>query len=96
LRRFDHVQLNALANVTRTDERLPTMDFPITHAFVHGVISSLRDAASLRTAADFAGKIIGTLKGSISHTNALAHAGWGATLTPSNPPSAHAATARGE
>lgn len=97
LRRFNAGQLDALANVVRTDERLLTMDFSITHAFVHGVVYSRRDAAPLRTTADFAGKTIGTLKGSISHTNALTHAGWGATIRPyDSPQAALAATARGE
>ena len=97
LRRFNAGELDALANVARTDERLLTMDFSITHAFVHGVIYFRPNGPPLRTTADFAGKTIGTLKGSISYTNALAHAGWGATIRPFDTPQAALdATARGD
>lgn len=97
LRRFNAGELDALANVARTDERLQTMDFSITHAFVHGVIYYRSDRAPLRHTADFAGKIIGTLQGSISSANALKHAGWGATIRPfESPQAALDATARGE
>jgi two-component system cell cycle sensor histidine kinase/response regulator CckA len=97
LRRFNAGELDALANVARTEERLLTMDFSITHAFVHGIIYYRPNRAPLRTTADFNGKIIGTLKGSLAHKNALEHAGWGATIRPfESPQAAIDATVRGE
>ncbi len=97
LRRFNAGQLDALANVARTRARLLTMDFSITHAYVHGIIYYRPDRAPLRTTADFNGKIIGTLKGSLAYNHALEHAGWGATLRPfDSPQAAIDAAARGE
>jgi two-component system cell cycle sensor histidine kinase/response regulator CckA len=86
IKRFEAGELDVLANVARTDERLRTMDFSISHAYVHGVIYFRRDAPSITRTADLAGKKIGTLRGSISYTNALAHGGWGATIVPSTSP----------
>ncbi|MBP6507634.1 MAG: transporter substrate-binding domain-containing protein, partial [Opitutaceae bacterium] len=73
-------RLDALANVTITEERRKSMDFSISHAYVHGLIYFRADRPPLRRTADFAGKIIATLSGSIGYTNALTHGGWGATI----------------
>ena len=79
---FKAGRIDALANVALTDERLRDMDFSIAHAHVHGLVYSRRDRPPIRTTADFAGKKISTLAGSITYTHALEHHGWGATLTP--------------
>ena len=90
-------RLDALANVALTDERLGDMDFSIGHAYVHGLVYSRRDRPPIRTTADFAGKTIGTLSGSISLSNALAHHGWGATILPfASPQAVIDSTQRGE
>ncbi len=97
LRRFDAGELEALASVARTAAHLPTMDFSITHAFVHGVVYRPADRTPIRTTADFTGKVIGTIKDSIAHTHALAHGGWGAILRPYDSAQlAIGATRRGE
>ena len=94
---FDAGRLDALANVAATEERLRHMDFSISHAYVHGLVYNRRDRPPILTTADFAGKTIGTLSGSISLINALAHGGWGATIKPFvSPQAALDATQRGE
>lgn len=77
---FQEGRLDALANVTITPERRATMDFSISHAYVHGLMYYRQGSPALTRTAEFAGKTIGTLKGSIGHMNALAHGGWGATI----------------
>lgn len=97
IRDFREGKIDVLANVARTDERLLEMDFSISHAFVHGLLYNRRDRPPLLTTAAFPGKIIGTLSGSIAHTNALAHQSWGATIVPfANPQDAMDAANRGE
>ncbi len=79
---FEAGRLDALANVTITEERRTYMDFSIAHAYVHGLVYYRKDRPALRRTADFAGKTIATLMGSIGHTNAITHRGWGATIRP--------------
>ena len=88
MRDFQAGRLDVLANVAMTEERLRDMDFSISHAYVHGLVYNRRDRPPILTTADFAGKTIGTLSGSISLSNALAHGGWGATIKPFNSPQA--------
>jgi PAS domain S-box-containing protein len=75
---FQRGRLDALANVTITEGRRATMDFSISHAYVHGLIYFRHGEPALTRTAQFAGKTIGTLAGSIGYTNALTHHGWGA------------------
>jgi two-component system cell cycle sensor histidine kinase/response regulator CckA len=90
-------KIDVLANVAITADRIDRMDFSIGHAHVHGMVYSRRDRPRIRTTADFAGKTIATLQGSIASTNAIAHHGWGAALRPfGNPQEAVDATVRGE
>ena len=97
MRDFRAGRLDALANVAMTDERLRDMDFSISHAYVHGVVYQRSDRPPILTTADFAGKTIGTLSGSISLSNARAHGGWGGTIKPfDSPQAALDATHRGE
>ena len=83
---FNAGRIDVLANVARTEERLRDMDFSISHAHVHGLIYTRPDRPALRTTADFTGKTIAALKGSISLTNAQTHGGWGATIVPVTDP----------
>ncbi len=82
LRDFREGKLDALANVTITEERRRWMDYSISHAYVHGLVYYPEGAARIRKTADFMGKRIGVLKGSLGHINALAHGGWGAEIVP--------------
>lgn len=82
LRGFASGDLDALANVTITQPRRATMDFSISHAYVHGVIYYRHDRPEVTHTSEFSGKTVGTLIGSIAHTNALTHDGWGATIVP--------------
>ena len=96
-RKFQAGQLDALANVARTEERLRDMDFSIAHAYVHAVVYFPRNRPPLRTIADFPGKTVGALNGSLSLSHALTHAGWGATVRAfATPQAALEATRRGE
>lgn len=79
---FQEGKLDALANVTITPERRATMDFSISHAYVHGLIYYRKGHPALTRTSEFAGKTIGTLRGSIGHMNAVTHGGWGATIIP--------------
>lgn len=80
LRDFHAGKIDVLANVVITPERRPVMDFTVGHAKVHGVVYQPRDQPPLRHTADFAGKRIGTLNGTIAHYNAMANRGWGAEI----------------
>ncbi|HRI82577.1 MAG TPA: transporter substrate-binding domain-containing protein [Opitutaceae bacterium] len=77
---FRSGEIDVLANVVITPERRPVMDFTIGHAKVHGVVYQPRNQPPLRRTADFAGKKIGTLNGTIAHHNAMANRGWGAEI----------------
>ncbi len=82
LAEFEAGKLDALANVTITEERRTYMDFSIAHAYVHGLVYFRKGSPPLLRTKDFAGKTIATLKGSIGHLNAVTHRGWGATIRP--------------
>jgi ABC-type amino acid transport substrate-binding protein len=79
-REFEAGRLDALANVTITDERRATMDFSIGHACIHGVAYTRPEAPPISRTAQFAGKTMATLRGSIGHTNAVRHGAWGARM----------------
>ena len=97
LEQFKAGKLDALANVVPTDARRETMDFSISHAFVRGVVYMRRDQPRIRRSADFAGKTIAVLEGTISATYARKNHAWGGTLRPyTNQQEAIDATMRGE
>ena len=73
-------KLDVLGDITITDERRLTMDFSIVHATPRGVVYCRPNEPPLQQLADFRGKKIGTLSGTIAHINAVAHPEWGATI----------------
>lgn len=96
-REFHAGQIDVLANVALTAERADEMDFSISHASVHGIVFSRRDRPPILRTADFAGKTIAALSGSIAYANAQAHPEWGAKIEAiTDPQAAMDATARGE
>lgn len=82
LKQFKAGELDALANVTITQDRREWMDYSISHAYVHGLVYFPKGNPPIRLTKDFAGKTIGALEGSIGYTNAIAHNGWGAKIVP--------------
>jgi len=80
LQEFHAGRLDALANVTTNEEREETMDFSISHASLHAVTYTRPGDPPLRRTAEFAGRRMATLKGTITHFKALQHQGWGAEV----------------
>ncbi len=80
LRDFQAGKLDALANVNITDERRATMDFSISHAYLHGIVYLRRDHAPIVKTADFIGLKLAVLEGSVTFYTAQEHQGWGATI----------------
>ena len=94
---FKEGRLDALSNVTKTDSEYRNGNFTIAHASIHGVTYSHRDKPRLRRVADFRGKRIGAVPGTVAYANALLHPEWGAQIV--SYPSVQSllqATARGE
>lgn len=97
LRQFDAGEIDILGNVVRTEARLDAMAFSTAHARVRGVIYTRPNQPALSRTADFAGRTIGTLAGSVAYVNAQKHEGWGARIVPFNDwQDAFDATAAGE
>jgi len=80
LQEFQAGRLDALANVTMSDERRESMDFSITHASIHSITYTRPDRPRIRRTVDFAGKTMGTLSGTFIHNYAVKHQGWGARV----------------
>ena len=80
LLKFQSGQIDALANISITESKVATMDFSIVHATMHGVAYSSADRPPFRRTADFAGKRVALLSGTLEHSNAVKHGGWGGTL----------------
>ena len=80
LRDFQAGKLDALANVNITDERRATMDFSISHAYLHGIVYLRRDHAPIMKTVDFVGLKLAVLEGSVTFYTAQEHEGWGATI----------------
>ncbi|MDB6169163.1 MAG: sensor hybrid histidine kinase [Verrucomicrobia bacterium] len=80
LHQFNAGQIDVLANVTVTDERKSTMDFSISHAYLHGFVYFRDDRAPVRKTSDFAGKTVGVLLGSVTYFHMLSHPEWGARV----------------
>ncbi|HNC23453.1 MAG TPA: PAS domain S-box protein [Opitutaceae bacterium] len=97
LQEFKNGNLDALANVTVTEDRKDTMRFSISHAYLHAIAYFRRDRAPLRHSSDLAGKTIGALKGSVAYFMPLSHPEWRVTIKGfSSMQEALAATDRGE
>lgn len=77
---FEAGEIDVLANITINDQRRQTMDFTIQHSYVHGITYTRPGDPPVTRTAQFAGKRMASLRGSISDVNALDHAGWGAEI----------------
>ena len=80
LQEFQAGRLDAMANVTSNEERQKTMDFSIGHASLHAITYTRPGEPPLRRTAEFAGRKMATLDGTITHINALRNQGWGAGI----------------
>jgi polar amino acid transport system substrate-binding protein len=90
-------KLDALSNVSSTDQDLRTTARSIVSATIHGVTYANPDRPPLRSTADFKGKKIGVMTGTAALTHARAHPEWGAELVPfTSIQGLLEATARGE
>ncbi len=79
---FEAGRIDALANVTVTEERARTMDFSIAHATMHGVAYTRASQTPPRHSSELAGKRIGALTGTLEYLNATRNRAWGGTLVP--------------
>jgi PAS domain S-box-containing protein len=77
---FQAGRLNALANVTITEGRRATMDFSISHAYIHGIAYTRPGDPPIRHTSQFAGRKMAALAGTIAYDDALEHGAWGATV----------------
>lgn len=77
---FNQGRLDALANVSITNERRATMDFTIGHAYVHGIAFQPAGVEPIRSIKDFAGKKMALVKGALVHLRADEAANWSAQL----------------
>ena len=77
---FQAGRLNALANVTITEGRRATMDFSISHAYIHGIAYTRPGDPPIRHTSQFAGRKMAALAGTIACDDAVEHGGWGATV----------------
>ena len=82
LSEFQAGRIDALANVAITRERRATMDFTVGHAYLHGLAFTRRDHPPVRLIADFAGKSVGVVQGSLAHLKLLDEGAWGARIVP--------------
>jgi PAS domain S-box-containing protein len=80
LQEFQAGRLDALANVTITAERRATMEFSISHASLHAITYTRPGAPTFTSTAQFPGKTMATLGGTVGHLNAIDHNGWGARV----------------
>lgn len=80
LREFEAGRLDVLSNVVARPGRLPLMDYSIGHASVHGVVYRRPGDPPITSTAQFAGKRIGVVPGTVAYFHAMAHDGWGGTL----------------
>lgn len=73
-------RLDALALVTDTDSLRPIVDLSIVHTTIRAVTYTRRGQPSLRRTADFAGKRLGAMGGTVAYSNAVRRPEWGATI----------------
>ncbi len=84
LKDFEAGKIDALANVTFTEERALTMDFSIAHATMHGVVYVRDDQPAPHRSSELAGKRIGARSGTLEYLNLVHHHGWNGTIVPFN------------
>ena len=77
---FKAGRLDALADITITDARRESMDFSVAHAHIHAMTYSRPDSAPVEHTAQFAGKTVAMLVGSIVQANAERNGDWGAKV----------------
>jgi len=80
LRQFKAGEIDALANVIETEERRAVMLYSIPHVSLHGVTYTRPEDPPITHSAQFAGKKISTLNGTMSYLNAVNHEGWGGEI----------------
>lgn len=73
-------RLDALALTTSTDAIRAAVDFSIVHTTIRGVTYARKDRPPLRNTADFRGKRLGAMGGTVAYANALRHPEWGASI----------------
>ena len=79
-REFQAGRLDALALVTDTDPLRPLLDLSIVHTTIRAVTYARKGQPPLRRTADFAGKRLGAMGGTVAHSNAMRRPEWGATI----------------
>jgi signal transduction histidine kinase/DNA-binding response OmpR family regulator len=72
--------LDALALTTSTDALRPRVDMSIIHTTIRAVTYSREGQSPLRRTADFRGRRLGALSGTVAYANALRHPEWGAQI----------------
>ena len=80
LQEFNAGRLDALANVVITENRRQTMDFSIGHASLNAITYTRTDSPPIRTTAEFKGKVMILVEGTVAYMDATAHHGWGARI----------------
>ena len=77
---FESGEIDVLANITANPMRRETMDFTIQHSYVHGITYTRPGERPVTRTAQFPGKRMASLMGSISDVNAIGQTGWGAEV----------------
>jgi len=94
---FEAGRLDALTNVASTDKDLEKYNPSILSGTIRGVTYTRPDRPAPRRAADFRGKRVGVLRGTVALVHARRHPEWGAEIQPFESIDALLqATARGE
>ena len=73
-------RLDALALTTRMDGIRALVDLSVVHTTIRGVTYARKDRPPLRKTADFRGKRLGAMGGTVAYANAMRHPEWGATI----------------
>ncbi len=79
---FNEGRLDALSNVSSTDKDLLIYNPSIVSGTIQGVTYTRPDRPAPRRTADFRGKRIGALRGTVALVHALKHPEWGAEIQP--------------
>lgn len=79
---FEAGEIDVLANITASDTRRETMDFTIQHSYVHGITYTRPGDRPVTRTAQFPGRRMALIRGSISDVDARRHGGWGAEIVP--------------
>ncbi len=79
---FDAGELDALSNVTSTDKDLAKYNHSIVSGTIQGVTYTRPDRPVPQRTADFRGKRVGALRGTVALVHAQKHPEWGAEIQP--------------